>query len=202
MDDGMTVDLAGYLTMERAAAIRWARDLLARSNWVILDTETTGLDYDAEVCQIGILSSWDTALLDTFVRPVGKIPPDATRVHGITDEMVKSAPTFRDVAPRIREILQSHDLVVYNLVYDSRILAQSADAHGLAWYRPWTAFPRSAHCAMEEYARFYGEWNDYHGSFKWQRLPPIPGETAHSAIADCRATLALLKRMAAAKLEE
>jgi hypothetical protein len=48
-------------------------------------------------------------------------------------------------------------------------------------------------CAMSNYASFVGEWNDYHGNYKWQRLPG--GD--HSAIGDCLATLELIKKMAA-----
>ena len=40
---------------DRNAAIQWARELLAKPNWVILDTETTGIDNMAEIIQIGVL---------------------------------------------------------------------------------------------------------------------------------------------------
>jgi DNA polymerase-3 subunit epsilon len=46
---------------------------------------------------------------------------------------------------------------------------------------------------MHWYAQFVGDWNEYHGNYKWQRLPG--GD--HSALGDCRATLAVLKEMAA-----
>jgi DNA polymerase III epsilon subunit-like protein len=42
-------------TVDRDKAILWARELMGRKDWLILDTETTGLK-DAEICQIGILS--------------------------------------------------------------------------------------------------------------------------------------------------
>ncbi|MBU6430383.1 MAG: 3'-5' exonuclease [Cyanobacteria bacterium REEB65] len=196
----MAVDFANFLAIERANAIRWARHLLTQQNFVILDTETTGLDDSAEVCQVGILSPTGAVLLDTFVRPTIPIPPDATRIHGITDAMVANWPDFGQVGPKIRALVGDNDLVVYNLAYDRRILAQSAIAARLRW-PPICSLARQ-HCAMEEYSRFYGQWNDYHQSFRWQRLPPVPGETAHSAIGDCKATLALIRRMAEATIPE
>ena len=45
---------------------------------------------------------------------------------------------------------------------------------------------------MLEYARFVGVWMAYKGEYKWQKLP----SAQHGAIADCRATLQLLKMMA------
>ena len=45
---------------------------------------------------------------------------------------------------------------------------------------------------MLMYAQFVGEWNPRHGDYRWQRLPS--GD--HSAIGDCRATLALIHKMA------
>jgi DNA polymerase-3 subunit epsilon len=45
---------------------------------------------------------------------------------------------------------------------------------------------------MHWYSQWIGDWNDYHGNYKWQRLPG--GD--HSALGDCRATLAVLKQMA------
>ena len=47
-------------------------------------------------------------------------------------------------------------------------------------------------CAMHPYSQWVGDWNDYHGSYRWQRLPG--GD--HTAIGDCHATYAVLQRMA------
>jgi DNA polymerase-3 subunit epsilon len=46
---------------------------------------------------------------------------------------------------------------------------------------------------MQWYSQWVGEWNDYHQDYKWQRLPG--GD--HSALGDCKATLEVIRRMAA-----
>lgn len=179
------------LTYIRNEAAEWARLLLKRDprSWLILDTETTGLGQDAEVIQIAaICGDGDVLLNNVLVRPTVSIPPEATRIHHITNEMVEGAPSFEEILPTLRNATRDRLLVIYNARYDLRVLAQSArhcptrlllDYSGVA-------------CAMLRYAEFYGEWDDYHQSFRWQKLQG--GD--HSALGDCRATLALIHKMA------
>jgi DNA polymerase-3 subunit epsilon len=59
---------------------------------------------------------------------------------------------------------------------------------------------------MQQYAIFYGDWNDWHQSYRWQRLTSACAQQgidqskisapAHSALGDCLRTLELLKVMA------
>ena len=174
-----------------ANATTWARFLLARdpNSWVILDTETTGLGPQAEVVQIGVINGRGDVLMDNvLVRPKGGIEPDATRIHHITEEMVANAPSFLEVSPRLRDIVRNKLLVIYNADYDLRLLAQSAQAHNAMPYLPYGGYD----CVMLRYAEWVGEWNDYHNSFRWQKL--AGGD--HSALGDCIATLAVIEKMA------
>ena len=181
------------------AAARAAEILAARP--VYLDTETTGLDGQAEICDLAVVDHDGTVLLDTLVRPSRPIPPGASRVHGITDEMVSAAPTFAEVLPRLVEVLAGRTLVIYNAAYDLRMLIQAervcrTEVRG---YVP----AESVHCAMELYAEWWGEWNDYHGSFRWQKLGQaarqqgieLPADL-HRARADAELTRRLLEAMA------
>ena len=174
-----------------ANASTWARFLLARDpdSWVILDTETTGLGPQAEVVQIGVINGRGDVLMDNvLVRPKGRIEPDAARIHHITEEMVANAPSFLEVLPRLQDIVRNKLLVIYNAEYDLRLLAQSAQAHNAMPYLPYGG----CDCAMLRYAEWVGEWNDYHNSFRWQKL--AGGD--HSALGDCTATLAVIEKMA------
>lgn len=71
---------------------------------IVLDTETTGFDPKTgdRLIEVGCIEIQD--LLPTgrtfhrFVNPERLIPPDAIRVHGITDEKVKDAPKFAEIA--------------------------------------------------------------------------------------------------------
>lgn len=174
-------------------------EVIESKDFVVLDTETTGLDSRAEIVSIAVIRSDGTTLLDTLVKPVRPIPPDATRIHGITNEMVKDAEAFP--TERLHKLLNGQRVIVYNASYDQSMLYRSAkavDAEHVEW-----AMIADWHCAMEAFAEIYGDWNDYHQSYRWQKLATacryynIPVVGAHGALADCLMTLEVCKKMAA-----
>lgn len=180
-----------FLHQARCQASKWARNLLARNpdTWVILDKETTGLDPKAEVIQIGVIDGrGDVLMNNVLVKPTRSIPPEATAVHHITNDMVKDALSFPDVLPQLLEVIEGKLLVIYNANYDIRLLIQSARAHNIGVRLGIEART----CAMLKYAEWFGDWNEEYQSFRWQKLQG--GD--HSALGDCHATLAAIRRMA------
>jgi DNA polymerase-3 subunit epsilon len=165
--------------------------VLLHPNAVVLDTETTGLGSDAELVQIAVIDLHGEPLLDTLVRPARPIPAEATAIHGIGDAAVAGAPMFSEIYPNLAALLANRLVCIYNAAFDLRILRQCCMQAGL----PPLNFP--ACCAMEMYARYFGQWSEWHGSYQWQRLPG--GD--HSAHGDALATLRLLQRMAAQTTE-
>lgn len=193
-DADATQDLP-VVPLSPLAALRAVVDL---ENFVVLDTETTGLN-DGEICQIAIIDHKGNTLLDQLVKPTRPIPFDAQRIHGIGNDQVKGAPGWAEVAPRVVEILTGKDVIVYNAVYDRKMMHKSAEYAGIEkidWkaLSPW-------YCAMEAYAEFYGEWNDYRQSFRWQKLSfaaqqcSVEVKNAHNALGDCLMTLGVVRYM-------
>lgn len=174
------------------------RESLSGKDFNVLDTETTGL-YEGEIVQIAIINSAGEILLNTLIKPVEPIPADATNIHGITDEMCKDAPNWLDLAPKIKTILEGKPLVVYNAVYDRKMMHQTAERHGLPKVE-WKEVCEW-HCAMEAFAEFYGDWNQYRHSYRWQKLViaarhcGVDYEDAHNALADCFMALGVTKHM-------
>lgn len=174
-------------------------EIVNEGNFVVLDTETTGLER-GEICQIAIINSSAEVLLDTLVKPVNPIPFNATQIHGITDEMVQDAPGFVDLLAQLRTILNQTNVIVYNAVYDRKMLHQSAEAAAID-RTDWKLLS-DWWCAMEAFAQIYGDWNSYRHSYRWQKLTTaaryyrIPVNNAHSALGDCLMTLEVCKRMA------
>lgn len=174
------------------------RKALTGKEFLVLDTETTGL-HRGEICQIAIVNSNGETLLNELVRTKEPIPADSQRIHGITDDMVKDAPTWIDIAPKVKTILKDKPLVVYNAIYDRKMMHQTAER----WELPKTEWKAVAtwHCAMLAFAELYGDWNDYHRNYRWQKLTTaarycrVPVQDAHSALGDCLMTLSVVNYM-------
>lgn len=194
----------------------WATD----PRLAVLDTETT--DLHGEVIELGIVDAWGRTLFNERIRPSCRIEPGAQAVHGITDADVQDCPTISAFWPRIRDILGSHRIVIYNKGFDVHRLSDSLDAAMPQWYahpsgqgysdeyKPFQAFCRSAECVMEAYAPIHGCWNDYWGSYRWAKLRDACIERgvqlddlqAHSALGDALATLRLIQATAALALSQ
>ncbi len=173
----------------------WARWMLYQPDLVILDTETTGLDGWSEAVSIAAVDREGNPLLNTRVKPTCSIPGEATDIHGIMNRDVADAPTFLDLYPQIKALFQ-RQVVIYNASYDTGILHRCCAVWGLP---PMPV--EVSHCAMLAYAAYYGDWSDYFGSFKWQKLSVAAGRygyeyRAHDALCDCLATLQVMRGMA------
>lgn len=165
----------------------------------ILDTETTGLDGQAEIVEISIIDQVGQVVFDSLVKPRQPIPVEATNIHGISNEMVADAPSWADIHAEVCRIVASKPLVIYNADYDLRLMSQTAALYGLPPVQP-----AGVACAMLAYAEFWGDWNDYKGSYRWQRLTNAAAQQkvviegqAHRALADVKMTLGVIKAMAA-----
>lgn len=166
---------------------------------VFFDTETTGLDCMAQVVEIAVVDVCGKVLLNTLVKPTVPIPPQATAIHGITDEMVADAPGFAEVRPELVTLLQDKTVVIYNAQYDLRLLRQTARAVGLENTGPMI----DSWCAMLVYAEHRGEWDSYHGNWRWATLERAARECKlempadlHRALADAELTRRLVIWMA------
>lgn len=170
---------------------------------LILDTETTGLGGDAEICEITVIDSHGNTLLNSLVRPTKSIPDEVIRIHGITNEMVADAPTWRELHDDFLQLVgnSGRPLVIYNAEYDVRLLIQSAHALGFSFPHSWPS-GYNIHCAMQAYAEFHGAWDNYRQAYKWQKLTSaaarfgIPVDGAHRSLADCLMTLGVIRHMA------
>jgi DNA polymerase III subunit epsilon len=83
-----------------------------------IDLETTGIkvatDRVVEVCIFRLNVDGTVKLKTIRLNPEMPIPPEVTAIHGITDEDVKDAPRFRDVAHELMQLLEECDLAGYN----------------------------------------------------------------------------------------
>ena len=90
-----------------------ARNLLQLSP-LFLHSKTTGAAEQAEVVEIAILDTAGMPLADELVKPKRHIRPTATKIHGITDEMVDSAPKWTEILPKVEELLVGKKVCIYD----------------------------------------------------------------------------------------
>lgn len=174
--------------MSKQNAINTARAWLAQDP-LIIDTETTGLDEGAEVCDLAIIDANGRVLFNQLVKPTKGIPAAASRVHGIDNTMVDFAPTIDRILPQVIGLLAGRLVLTYNAEFDIRIIEQSIRI-GLGFSVPLfgeghvvTVQPgvhvmtgaevknqaRSA-CIMHAYAEFADLRDRFHGDYKWHKL--------------------------------
>lgn len=182
------------LNQRRAAEIarRWVEQ-----RPVYLDTETTGLDKNAEIIEIGVVGPDGDVLFESFVRPLGPIPADAIRLHGITNETVQNAPAWPLVWPSVREHLVNRPVGIYNADFDLRLMRQSMERYRLTWRESLNAFD-----ILQLYSEYRGVWDAYKKSYRFFRLEEagrqlgISIPNSHRAVDDARLARAVLHRLA------
>lgn len=179
------------VALERNSVIERVREALELKDFVILDTETTGLERNDEIIQIGIIDPDGNTLLDTLIQTTRKsIPSASTAIHGITKKDLKDAPRWVHIRKKVESICEGKRVFIYNADFDTRLINQTCDNHSVPYLKLNTV------CVMKLWSCIVGEWNDSKGNWKWQRLP----DGDHSAIGDCIATLKVLHRIGSTEL--
>ena len=83
-----------------------------------LDLETTGInvstDKIVEIALVKISADGSKIVKRKLINPEMPIPKASSDIHGITDDMVKDAPTFKQVANEVKQFIEGADLAGYN----------------------------------------------------------------------------------------
>jgi DNA polymerase-3 subunit epsilon len=83
-----------------------------------IDLETTGvnpgIDRIIEIAIIKILADGTRSIKRKLLNPQVPIPKSSSDIHGFSDEMVKDAPSFKQVAHELKQMLDGCDLAGYN----------------------------------------------------------------------------------------
>lgn len=154
------------------------------------DLETTGINVASDrIVEIAILKVFPNGNKESYtwrVNPEMPIPKQASDIHGITDEMVANEPTFKELAPKVHQMIKDSDLGGYNSNrFDIPLLAEEL-------LRADIDFDLKKAMAVDVQTIFHKkEKRTLEAAYKFYCDKTL--ENAHSAEADTTATYEVLK---------
>lgn len=154
------------------------------------DLETTGtkISYDriVEIAILKLMPSGERLQFVKKINPEKAIPPEVSLIHGIYDDDVKDAPSFKMIAKELVNFLHGCDLAGFNVLrFDIPILIES-------FLRAEVDF-KIAHRKVVDAQRIFHlmEKRNLTAAYKFYCHKELTG--AHSAMVDTEATLAVLE---------
>lgn len=157
---------------------------------VFFDLETTGVnvgkDRIIEISFVKVYPNGDEDIKTRRVNPEMHIPESSSAIHGITDEDVKECPTFKEIAPMLKEELADCDIAGYNSnKFDVPLLAEE-------FYRARVEVDLHSRKFVDVQTIFYKkEPRTLTAAYKFYCNAELIG--AHGATADTKATYEVLK---------
>ena len=157
-----------YQTPQEPPEPRWAH-LLNRDDVMVLDTQTNGLDADAEVTDVAVVDTHGRVLLHDLRR--------------------RGASSYADVhGPLMRVLKRASIICVYNVDFEMKMIRQSAERHGLD-----ATLDAETVCIMQEYADHYsadGRWSKLEDAARGEFVSV--GGAPHRPLTDVRLTLGIM----------
>lgn len=129
-DSRFVVDGGGVWSLSRPR--RRPAVPLSDEDWVVVDLETTGGSAKqghrvTEVAAVRVSGGAIAETYSTLVNPCRPIPSMITSLTGITDQMVRGAPRFEEIAPRVADAIRGRVFVAHNAGFDWGFLCAEMD---------------------------------------------------------------------------
>lgn len=157
--------------------------------FAIIDTECTGRGWGEErIIDIAVFILEDGEVIDQFislVNPECSIDPYVTKLTGITDKMVRTAPKFYELAKRLVHITEDCTFVAHNIGFDYRVVQQEFESLGFDYHRATLDTIPLAE-------KVFPDWQNY-GLKTVAKELGLVNSARHRAEGDARLTLELLQ---------
>ena len=92
--------------------------------YIVLDTETTGLDPDDghKIIEIGCIEILNRNITNNtfhkYINPNREIDVEASKIHGLTNSFLKDKPVFEEIYPELREYISNSPIIIHNAPFD------------------------------------------------------------------------------------
>ena len=92
--------------------------------YIVLDTETTGLDPDDghKIIEIGCIEILNRNITNNtfhkYINPNREIDVEASKIHGLTNSFLKDKPIFEEIYPELREYISNSPIIIHNAPFD------------------------------------------------------------------------------------
>lgn len=162
------------------------------SRLAIIDLETTGTDPTRDrVTEVAILLVDDGVLVgewSSLVNPGVPIPPEIQALTGIRDDMVRSAPTFAELAGEVMSRLHDRVFVAHNARFDYGFIKNECRRLGLK-------YSADVLCTVRLSRRLHPEYSQ-HGLDVIVERHGLVAADRHRAMGDARLAWMFLEQMA------
>ena len=167
--------------------------LLEEADYVVFDVETTGPKTPpSRVLEIGacrVSRGRISGEFQTLLNPRMSIPPFISRLTGITDAMVRDAPTFEEVAAEWLSFVGNAVLIAHDANFDVRFVN-----HEVSRVFPGRRMANPHLCTVSLARRLYPDLGFYRLHALAEHFSvPLPNH--HRAAADARATAEIFLRL-------
>jgi len=132
-------------------------------NWlkhspIYISTKTTGTGKFAQLIEIAILDCDQSVMYHSQIKPTVAIDDDALEQHSIDLSSLSDRPSWPQVAATIQALIKERRIIMFDVLFETRILKQSCIAHGLEF--DWID-DLNIDCAMNLATITYGIDNRY-----------------------------------------
>ena len=161
-----------------------------KRKYAVVDLEATSASSNAKIIQIGIVIIQDGQIVETYetyVNPHEELDEHIRQLTGITNQQLKKAPDFSQVARQVYELIEDAVFVAHNVKFDANLLAESLFWEGFELITPRIDTVELAQVFLPTLER-------YNLSSLCEELA-IPLDHAHSAISDAEATAQLFLKL-------
>lgn len=173
----------------KVVRVEWHIDPM--QEYVVVDVETTGgRAASNRITEIGAVKVRGNEIIETFstlVNPERRIPAHITRITGIDNAMVASAPRFAEIAQDLQNFLGDAIFVAHNATFDYSFLKEE-------YARTGTRFRRASLCTVSTTRKFFPGLPSYSLANLTKHFG-IPLETHHRALCDAVATAGILQKI-------